>query len=291
MNKGPFSYNGNKFRIWKAYLQDVMSEYDKVHEFFVGSGVCTYNSNNGGISTDLDSHVVALHNALKDEQLHTKVENIYNDYFPNGNDKSCYYKLRIDFNKDYMVNGITETNVAQLYTLLQLSFNSLLRFGPNGYNVPFGNKKLDIERIRKHSEIFRNKDISVKLGSYDTIDLNNISKKNDVIYLDPPYVASKFKYERSTGGWTDIDEANLLDYIDDLNDKGYSFILSNTFSHRGVNNDRLIEWSKKYNSRFIKMSYNQWACRVSTVSLEKNTVEVIISNITSAFNELPRAHL
>ena len=286
LNKGPFSYSGNKSRIWKTYLREEMCKYDRVHEFFLGSGVCVYNANNGGVATDKDPHVVALHHALQDKQLHVKVENVYRDYFPNGNDKSCYNKLRIDFNKEYNDNGITEQNVPMLYTLLQLSFNSLLRFGPNGYNVPFGDKNLDVERIRNHSEVFRNKNISVKLGSYDTIELDSISKENDVIYLDPPYVASKFQY----GGWNDSDEVGLLKHIDTLSNNGYSFILSNTFSHRGVNNDRLIEWSRKYNTRFIKMTYNAWASRVSSVSNERNTVEVIITNISSAFNDLPHAH-
>jgi hypothetical protein len=38
------------------------------------------------------------------------------------------------------------------------------------------------------------------------------------------------------------------------------------------------------------MTYNAWASRVSSVSNERNTVEVIITNIPSAFNDLPQAH-
>ena len=288
MIKGPFSYSGNKYRIWNKYLKDVMNRYERIHEPFAGSGVCMYNSNNGGNSIDIDLNVVTLHCALKDPSLVSKIEECYNSYFLNSTDsKKSFLKLRKDFNVLYSINGRTDSsNVHMLYVLVQLSFNSLLRFGPNGYNVPYGEKEFDLDRIKLHVNIVINKDINVKHGTYRDLDLSNIDKENDLIYFDPPYVASKFQY----GGWNKSDEIDLLEYIDELNSLGYSFILSNTFSHRGVNNEELIQWSKGYNSKLIKMSYNAWAARVSSVEREENTVEVLITNIEDAFSELPRAH-
>jgi DNA adenine methylase len=254
----------------------------------VGSGVCMYNSNNGGNSIDIDLNVVALHNALKDPGLVSKIEDCYNSYFLNSTDfKKSFLELRKDFNVLYSINGHTDSsNVHMLYVLLQLSFNSLLRFGPNGYNVPYGEKVFDLDRIKSHVNVVVNKDINVKHGTYRDLDLSNIDKENDLIYFDPPYVASKFQY----GGWNKSDEIDLLEYIDELDSLGYSFILSNTFSHRGVNNEELIQWSKGYNSKLIKMSYNAWAARVSSVEREDNTVEVVITNIESAFSDLSDAH-
>ena len=286
--KGPFSYSGNKYRIWNKYLKPVLSHYNKVHEPFVGSGVCMYNSNFGGTSIDIDPDVVALHNALNDLSLVDNVVDCYNSYFNNSTDmKESFLSLRADFNKSYNIGGCTNSsNVHMLYVLIQLSFNSLLRFGPNGYNVPYGAKEFDINRIQQHVDIVSNKDINVSLGSYSDLDLSKIDKDSDVIYFDPPYVASKFQY----GGWNKTDEIGLLNYIDKLDSKGYKFILSNTFSHRGINNNELIKWSKGYNSKLIKMSYNAWASRVSSVEREDSTVEVIVTNIESSFSDLPNAH-
>jgi site-specific DNA-adenine methylase len=286
--KGPFSYSGNKYRIWNKYLKNTMKLYEKVHEPFVGSGVCMYNSNYGGNSIDIDLNVVALHNALKDPNLIHKVEECYNSYFKDSTDlKESFLKLRKDFNKLYNIKGCADSsNIHMLYVLIQLSFNSLLRFGPNGYNVPYGGKSFDLDRVKLHVNLVSNKDINVKHGTYRDLDLSLIDKSKDLIYFDPPYVASKFQY----GGWNKENEIDLLDYIDELNKLGYSFILSNTFSHRGVYNEELIEWSKKYNSRLIEMSYNAWASRVSSVEREDNTVEVIITNIQFAFPDLPHAH-
>lgn len=288
MIRGPFSYSGNKYRIWNKYLKDVMKRHKRIHEPFVGSGVCMYNSNNGGNSIDIDLNVVALHNALKDPNLISRIEECYNSYFLGTfNMKESFLKLRDDFNKLYVVNNCTDSsNVHMLYVLVQLSFNSLLRFGPNGYNVPYGEKLFDLDRVRLHSIISLNKDIHVKHGTYRDLDLSKINKHDDLIYFDPPYVASKFQY----GGWNKENELDLLNYIDELNQLGYSFILSNTFFHRGLDNNELINWSKNYNARLIKMTYNAWSARVSGVEREENTVEVLITNIEDAFSELPRAH-
>jgi DNA adenine methylase len=287
MIKGPFSYSGNKWRIWNKYLNPVFSNYTKIHEPFLGSGVSLYNSNAGGIGIDCDPIVVELHNSLLDSELPFKVEQKYRNYF--GDDvptKDAFLTLRGDFNSQWKADGLTRDNIASLWVLGQLSFNSLLRFGPNGYNAAFGDKRLDLARIKQHVEIRETLPIEITVGSYLDLDLTQVSITDDLIYIDPPYVASKFQY----GGWNGEDELRLLRWIDELSRLGYNWVLSNTFLHRGIENSDLIEWSKSYNSRLIKMSYNAWSARVKSVQREDDTVEVLITNIDSAFNDLAKAH-
>lgn len=275
--KGPFSYSGNKFRIWKKYLKKIFDGYQKIHEPFLGSGTCLYNSNKGGIGIDLDKNIIELHKSLYDDNLITKITDCYNNYFPNGRNKEDYLKLRKDFNSSWVKSGTNSNNIHQLHLLIQLSFNSLLRFSKNGFNVPFGMKEVDIERIKNHQDVVNNdyKEFKFIYGSYDDLDLSLVDKDNDLIYFDPPYIASKFQY----GGWEKDDEIKLLSYLDNLNEMGYSFVLSNTFSHRGVMNEELIEWSKKYNIDYISMTYNSWSAAVKSVENDKTTQEVIISNL------------
>ena len=273
--KGPFSYSGNKYRIWKSTLSKIMSNYEHIHEPFLGSGACIYNSNKGGIGLDIDNNVVMLHLSLYDTDLLNRIKNAYNQYFPNGRNSTQYSKLRSDFNKDFVINKTTINNVHLLHLLIQLSFNSLLRFSKNGYNVPFGKKEVDFNRIQNHQSVVISKNLEFINGKYSDLDLNKVNKSTDLIYFDPPYIASKYLY----GGWNEKDEKELLSYIDMLNDDGYKFLLSNTFGHRGVVNEYLIEWSKKYNNKPIKMSYNAWAAAVESVAYESDTSEVIISNI------------
>ncbi len=272
--KGPFSYSGNKFRIYKSTLSDFMSAFKRVHEPFLGSGVCLYNSEQGGIGIDIDKNVIALHNSLFDQNLISNIKTTYDLYFMCGRNSDSYYKLRNDFNKSYKLIGTDNTNVHMLHILVQLSFNSLLRFSKNGYNVPFGKKEVDFDRIETHQKIAISKNLKFINGVYSDLNLDEVDKNQDLIYFDPPYIASKFQY----GGWNLENELELLKYLDKLDENGYKFLLSNTFKHRDVENNDLIEWSKKYRTKNIKMSYNSWSAAVSSVKYENNTDEVIIFN-------------
>ena len=272
--KGPFSYSGNKYKIWKVHLSEVFSKYSKIHEPFLGSGACLYNSNNGGIGVDIDKNVIKLHNSLKNDNLLELIKSTYSLYFPEGRDEVKYYKLRSDFNTSFVLKGTTNDNVHMLHILIQLSFNSLLRFSKNGYNVPFGKKEVDFDRIKNHQDVVNSKDFSFICGNYFDLDLSKVDKDRDLIYLDPPYLASKFQY----GGWNKDEEGKLLIYLDKLNSDGYKFVLSNTFLHRGVLNQNLIDWSSKYNVKNITVSYNSWTAAVASVKTETDTQEVIISN-------------
>jgi DNA adenine methylase Dam len=272
--KGPFSYSGNKFRIYKSTLSSYMSKFKRVHEPFLGSGVCLYNSENGGIGIDIDKNVIELHKSLFDINLLNNIKSTYNLYFPDGRNKESYLKLRTDFNNSYRISGTNSDNVHMLHILVQLSFNSLLRFSKNGFNVPFGMKEVDFKRIKEHQKIAISKNLKFINGSYFDLDLSVVDKNEDLIYLDPPYIASKFQY----GGWGKEDELKLLSYLDELNHNGYKFLLSNTFKHRDVVNEDLIEWSKNYKVNSVKMSYNSWAAAVSSVKYEDNTDEVIVFN-------------
>jgi DNA adenine methylase Dam len=272
--KGPFSYSGNKYKIWKNYLKEIMSRFDNIHEPFLGSGVCLYNANVGGIGIDIDQNVISLHNSLYNPNLLFLIEETYEKYFKGVRNEKSYYELRNDFNKSFLVNGTTQDNVHLLHLLIQLSFNSLIRFSKKGYNVPFGRKKIDFERIKLHQNLVKEKKFTFLYGKYDDLDFCKVDKEKDLIYIDPPYIASKFQY----GGWCTEDETILLKYIDKLNSNGFKFILSNTFSHRNIINKSLIDWSMKYEVKNIKTSYNSWTSSVSSVKYESETSEVLISN-------------
>ena len=81
---------------------------------------------------------------------------------------------------------------------------------------------------------------------------------------------SKSEYNKF---WTEDEEIRLLKLIDKLSKKGIRFALSNVLSHKGNNNQILIEWSKKYKVYDIKANY---------ISYHDNTIkhskEVLIVN-------------
>ena len=275
MFKGPFSFSGNKSRIYKLYLQNTISKFSRVHEPFIGSGVCLYNSQGGGLGIDIDINVVGLHNALAIEDFSQKVLQKYNRFFKDpDNRKDSYYKLRENFNKSWKEEGLSQNNLDSLYILVQHSFNSLLRFGPNGFNVPWGDKKFDIGRIKEAEKIFKQKGVEVTHGDFREFDLDRIDRDKDLIYIDPPYIASKYQY----GGWTEKNDIEMFEWISHLDELGYKFILSNTLRHRGVQNELLHHFSEEFHTKVVKMTYNAWSARVKAVEKEYGTIEVLVSN-------------
>ena len=64
--------------------------------------------------------------------------------------------------------------------------------------------------------------------------------------------------------------------LDSLNEKGVLFALSNVFAHKGLTNDLLIEWSRKYHVNYIDKSYSN--CSYHFKDRGTKTIEVLVTN-------------
>ena len=95
--------------------------------------------------------------------------------------------------------------------------------------------------------------------------------KDDFVYMDPPYLASGFKYE----GWTEEDEQNLLDWIDNL---PCNWALSNAFVYGTKSNLILQQWAQKKTIINIDKKYRKWASKGQSSMKKKNkrNAEVLI---------------
>ncbi|RRD66796.1 MULTISPECIES: DNA adenine methylase, partial [unclassified Desulfovibrio] len=97
------------------------------------------------------------------------------------------------------------------------------------------------DALKKKSIVFHNCD-------FLDIDLTDLGE-NDLVYCDPPYLISTGSYNDGKRGfkdWTTVEETQLLELLDQLDKQGVKFALSNVLYHKGLSNDILIEWSKKY---------------------------------------------
>ena len=68
-----------------------------------------------------------------------------------------------------------------------------------------------------------------------------------------------------------------------MNSRGIKFALSNVLYHKGLSNDLLIEWSKKYKVHYIDKSYAN--CSYHFKEKNAKTVEVVITNFESEEND------
>jgi site-specific DNA-adenine methylase len=85
-------------------------------------------------------------------------------------------------------------------------------------------------------------------GSYRAIKLNG----DDFVYIDPPYLASGFRYS----GWTEQDERDLLEWIDQL---PCGWALSNTLQSGKRKNEILEKWAAGKTRIELNKRYRKWA--------------------------------
>ena len=93
--------------------------------------------------------------------------------------------------------------------------------------------------------------------------------------MDSPYRISTATYNENNG-WSLDDDLDLMNYCDKLNSSGIKFAMSNVFENKGLANNELMEWSKKYNVIYIENSYN--SCNYQRKNKDKPTIEVLITN-------------
>ena len=111
----------------------------------------------------------------------------------------------------------------------------------------------------------------VTLEKWHTVLIRRNGKTIWMGQCDPPYYNSNATYNENNG-WTEQDEKDLLNLLDQLNDKNIKFALSNNFKY---NNPFLKEWSKNYNIHYLNYNYNN--CNYQ--KKDKNgDIEVLITN-------------
>lgn len=101
----------------------------------------------------------------------------------------------------------------------------------------------------------------------------------DFIYCDPPYLITNGSYNDGNRGfhdWQEAEENALYEYLDDANDRGIKFALSNMILHKGAENKILQNWAKKYNTHYINSNYSN--CNYQFKNKDAETVEVLITN-------------
>tara|TARA_B100000965_G_scaffold389147_1_gene394477 strand:+ start:1273 stop:2178 length:906 start_codon:yes stop_codon:yes gene_type:complete len=184
--------------------------------------------------------------------------------------KEKYIKLREKYNKSKTKNPMI------LYVLIIYAFNNQIRFNSkNEFNLPV-NKRDFTNSMKKNLIEFSDKlkKINIEFYNHDYKFLK--FKKSDFIYADPPYLISTATYNEN-GGWNEIKEEGLLEYLNKCDNKGIKFALSNVLENKGKKNNILIEWSKRYKVHKINRSYRNANYNISKKS-KNNTNEVLITN-------------
>lgn len=191
--------------------------------------------------------------------------------------KAGYNKLRDDFNKKASKDN---EYYLMLYLLIVYSFNNQLRFNRKGeFNLPVGKRDFN-SKMQGKLEAFIDR---VKSGDYrfTTDDFRNVNMEGytdkSFFYADPPYLITCATYNEQAG-WTENDEKDLLNYLEELDKKGIRFALSNVLESKGKKNAILSEWinqNKKFKA--IPLNYDYTNSNYHTKK-DGITKEVLVVN-------------
>lgn len=293
--RSPFFYVGDKYKLMPQIVKLFPNKIKNYYEPFLGGGSSVlYVNADKYILNDNNEYIINLHKFLikfvnEPQTLFEKLfyliekyglscsykglqipinlkEKYVKTYYAQYN-KEKYKLLKEDYNKD--------KDLSKLYLLLIYGFNHMIRFNLKGlFNLPVGNVDFNnnvYNALKNYLEYMKYKEVI--FFNLDYIDfINNIKfKKDDFVYLDPPYLISNSEYNKN---WKSEEEDKLYELIDKLNDKGVFFGVSNMTDHKGYSNEKLKCWMKKYNTYSIKSNY---ISRFDN-TLKKDSKEVYITN-------------
>lgn len=297
--KSPLNYIGGKYKLLKQILPLFPDNIDTMVDLFCGGCNVGVNVNaNRIIAIDKLDVLINLMKIFKELNTHDIINKIednirkfnlsntleygYEYYNTNSADglakvnKSNFLKLRNYIN--HMTNKESAEYNISLYTLIIFSFNNQIRFNSKGeFNIPVGKRDFN-KKIRNNLidfiERLQSIDITFVCEDFINYDYSRLDK-DDFVYADPPYLITCATYNEQNS-WTETDEINLLNLLDDLNAKGIRFALSNVLENKGKSNDILKDWSKKYNIHYLNYSYNNSNYQIKDKT--NKSIEVLITN-------------
>ena len=224
------------------------------------------------IYNDICAPVVQLLETIKNSDvvfLLSEIDKYIEKYKLSKENKDGYLRFRENYNKKIR-------NPIKFYTLLCYAFNNQIRFNKNNeYNMPFGKNRSSFNSVLRN----KFKGFCERLNKINCVFLNisferfNFSKlgSNDFVYCDPPYLNSIASYNEN-GGWLETHERLLLSKLDELDNKGIKFALSNNFKY---DNPILHKWKIKYKVHYLDKNYSN--CNYQKKDKSKD-MEVLITN-------------
>lgn len=228
IDKPIFRWAGGKNWLLKDLYKFLPPSFSNYHEPFFGGGSVFFHLKPKGKSylSDKNDDLMNAYCVIRDN-----IEGVITLLKQFKNTKEEYYKIR-----DKLFQSSVGKAVKFIY-LNRFGFNGIYRVNLNGrYNVPYGFKRykqlFDYDRLRRAGILLKDsflscEDFEVSLTRIET---------GDLVFLDPPYIASNvkngfIKYNEELFSWDD--QKRLANYIKKLIRKKAFFILTNA-KHKAV---------------------------------------------------------
>jgi len=282
MLKNPFNYIGGKYKLLPQII-DKFENIDNFYDIFGGGGDVSFNiKSNQTFLFDKNQQLINIYKYLNNDFL-ISLEKLIEERQLTKINKEGFLKLRTYYNENLKDKFNKEAAIV-CYCLLCHSFNNFISFNrKEEFNVPFGMNRSSFNSSMKKNLInyinYKEKNrINFIFSDFNDININNF-KKNDLVYLDPPYLITTGSYERSAKlKWNIEKEKELYLFMENLNKKGIRFILSNVTEHKGKTNLFLLNFVKMSNLNLKELDFNYKNCSYQSKNEDKKTTEVLITN-------------
>ncbi len=256
----PFiKYCGGKTKILDCILENLPKDgFRNYFEPFVGGGSILFGLINKDKElkipreytiSDINEDLMRCYDVIKNvpddlinELSKTIYKNEYEEYYIN---RKRFNKLKCNENKNQ-----NEIEMAALFIYLnKCGYNGMYRENSFGeFNVPFGKMKepkINDKAILHEVNIVL-KNVNIAFCEYNMI--LELVEKNDFVYLDPPYHATFTDYTNNK--FDEQEQIKLKEFIDELNNRGVKFMLSNSAT------EFIKNLYKDYKQIFIKTKYS-----------------------------------
>ncbi len=240
MTARPFvKWVGGKTQLLPEIRKKYPHAIEKYCEPFVGGGAVLFDvlssfSPREILINDINPELINTYRCVKEctDELIKALKDLEGEYYASHNKKSCYLEKRARFN--YLIENKENTvEKAALFIMLNKTcFNGLYRVNSHSlFNVPFNNSRkpliCDESNIRACGELLKNTNIT--LGDYS--ETRDFIDKKTFVYIDPPYrplTASANFTSYNESGFTDKEQVELGQFIEDISKKGALVLLSNS---------------------------------------------------------------
>lgn len=271
--KSPLNYVGGKYKLLPQILPLFPENIHTFIDLFGGGFNIGINIDSEQIIyNDLEKHVVGLMKYLNNsdiKSLLTEIDSLIEKYNLSKENAEGFSQLREYYNEE-------NNSPIVFYTMICYAFNYQIRFNQNGkYNMPFGKARSSFnpslrQKFIDFVEMLHVKNCKFYNLAFEKFDFSGLGS-NDFVYCDPPYFNSAAAYNEQ-GGWTEEHENMLLNILEDLNERGIRFALSNNLKY---DNPALDRWKNKYKVHYLNGDYSN--CNYHKIDRSQD-IEVLITN-------------
>ena len=266
--KSILKYTGNKFKIINEIQKILPDNINTFVDLFCGSLTVAINVKADNIiANDIDKNIIGILNYIyKNDSILDKMKEYIKQFGLQNKNEYINFRTFVNSNREH------KDYYLFILILTYYSFNNLFRFNKNNvFNAPYGNRSLTSENIltiKLFLHYFKKSNIQLSNKSIFDFDFSKMTK-NDLIYLDPPYLITNANYNKI---WNEKHEIELYKLLTDLHKKSIRFVLSNAIKNKHTENEYLKNFLNENDFKFKNLDnvYNGWSAN--------NVIDIIVWN-------------